>query len=153
MGRSLRDILVLLMVLWIPTSVLLFVRHSTQTNAELRRELIDALRSERNPANAGAAPITTVPLVETGPGVGLRGGAGPQPPEIQINNGISLGWPVNPAYAATGRAVEAKQLPSNIQTADWITQCNALIDANKALLNTGKASILCKMWPKLSSLT
>lgn len=43
MARSLRDLLVLLMVMWIPTSIVLFMRHSNQMQEDIQRDLLKQL--------------------------------------------------------------------------------------------------------------
>lgn len=134
MGRAfaLRDLLVLLMVMWIPTSIILFVRHSNQMQADLHTGLLEELKKEARQLDRGEnpppLPISPAPLS------GLRG---PPilPPEV-VESGD--GWPTPPKYDPANRAVEVNDLEPSVRNAPWMEVCKTLAARNRFLIEAGE---------------
>ena len=126
-GKSLRDLLALLMVLWIPTSIILFVRHSSQAKDDLRGELLQELRAEQNRLRATVDAVKQLSPQRVP-------GQQSTPAQPQVYTG--QGWPSAPVYDLSGRAFDATDLDASVKNSNWLDVCKHIVDRNRNMLDS-----------------
>ena len=140
MAARLRDLLVLLMVMWIPTSIVLFVRHSNQMQTDIQTDLLRTLREEQEKLHGVSGRTEPPPAPAAQPA--LRG---LEPLSVQTNDreiSDEQGWPEPPTYDLHNRALEVTDLPADVQKQPWLSVCSELVNRNRPVLNKGMCCII-----------
>ena len=129
---SVRDAIVVLLLLWIPASLYLLFNHTTSVRTELRKDLLRQMREDHELM----APHEFTPGGVHSPG--LRAGAAtavlPKAPAPRK----PAGWPTDPLYDPTNRAVTVEDLDLvEFNEASWLEIAQALHEKNRWMLETG----------------